>query len=342
MSDNEVHITDILSFKQCRRKWNWSSRLRMNLEPSKPHAPFLTGRAVHYAMERRYRDGVDYDQAFTEFMATEPMPEGSREHVDLGYNMMRHYDRWSKRQRGRWSDNSLEFIDMEHKFKIPIRSPSGRNDGEVVLAGKFDGVIRDLTNDEYWLWEVKTARSISDRVATLDIDEQTSAYLLAAGRVLGVPVRGVLYTILKKKLPKAPVPLKNGTLSKALHKDITLDSYLQGIYDYHGYDMPRAAVEAEYGEVLGELVRQPNEFFLRIPVYRSELELAAAEEDIYYAGQEMLNDPPIYLHAGWHCRFCYFKDPCLLYHTPQRDVELATRYHLREEVEEDSELAVED
>jgi hypothetical protein len=138
----EVHITDMLSFKTCRRKWNWSSRLRMNLEPVTPHAPFLTGRAVHYALERRYRDGVGYEQAFEEFLSVESIPPGAVEHVQLALGMMRHYDRWAKRQRGRWSDNSLEFIDMEHKFKIPIRSPDGRNDGEVVLAGKFDGVVR--------------------------------------------------------------------------------------------------------------------------------------------------------------------------------------------------------
>jgi hypothetical protein len=333
----EIHITDQLAFKTCRRRWNWSSRMRMNLEPAIPHAPFLTGRAVHYALERYYRDQVEYETAFAEFSQLNDVPQESVKHVQLGYGMMRHYMRWAKRQRGRYSDVNLQFIDMEHKFKVPV-GPRGK---EIILAGMFDGIVRDLTTGELWLWEVKTCRSIDERMQTLPIDEQTSAYLLAATKLMKEPVIGVLYTFLKKSLPKEPTVLKNGNLSKALNDKITLDSYLNSIYAYHGSDTPRSYIEAEYGDVMSELVHQTNQYFLRVPVYRSQEHLEAAEENIWQAGVEMQSDPAIYLHAGWHCRFCYFKDPCLNYHTPERDVILATQYRLniRMEDEANAELA---
>lgn len=339
----EIHVTDQLSFKTCRRRWNWSSRMRSNLEPVVPHAPFLTGRAVHYYMERKYRDHVDLPQAAVEFRRDEPFPPSSEQYVELAEGIMRHYNRWAKRQRGQWSDDSLVFVDMEHEFTVPLRDPSGRESKDVCLAGKFDGIIRNTVDNTLWLWEVKTARNIDERMQTLPIDEQTSAYLMAANKLMSEPVHGILYTILKKKLPQPATILERGVLAKRRHKYITLDSYINDIYAYHGQDASRTFIEKEYGEFLGDLLYAPNMFFTRMPVRRTAEELWAAEQDLYAVAMEMISDPPTYLHAGWHCKFCYFKDPCLEFHNhEERDRILATDYRLRVSVPDTEEIGGDD
>lgn len=35
-----IHISDLKSFIECRRKWDWSSLMRQGLERVAPYAPF--------------------------------------------------------------------------------------------------------------------------------------------------------------------------------------------------------------------------------------------------------------------------------------------------------------
>lgn len=64
-----IHTSDRGTFKQCRRRWNWSSPTRLNLVP-KPsvyglYVPFWFGTGIHHALERFYNPHLKEDPVVT-------------------------------------------------------------------------------------------------------------------------------------------------------------------------------------------------------------------------------------------------------------------------------------
>src|ERR687897_309363 len=68
---HNIHISYIRTFRSCRRKWDWSSGMRSNLEPAVPYAPFFIGRAVHYCLEMYYSEQVPIWDSFDRFLENE-------------------------------------------------------------------------------------------------------------------------------------------------------------------------------------------------------------------------------------------------------------------------------
>ena len=116
-----------------------------------------------------------------------------------------------------WSD----WPDMQEVvFRLQLRNPkTGRASRKHVLSGVWDGAWTD--GDEVILGEWKTAGILNeDYILRLDIDFQVSAYLVAASRHFGKPVRKVRYRVIKKPTIKQK-------------KTETLDEYLERLHlDY--------------------------------------------------------------------------------------------------------------
>src|SRR5580765_1592866 len=49
-----VHTSDRTSFKRCRQRWDFSSNLRMNMEPKSPVTPLFFGSNMHAALADYY------------------------------------------------------------------------------------------------------------------------------------------------------------------------------------------------------------------------------------------------------------------------------------------------
>jgi len=222
---SEIHISDVSAFKACRRAWNWSSRLRHNLEPIRPYHAFFFGRAIHFTLERYYACETDWEQTIVKFVEEETalikqngvIWEQERdmidEQVEMAYGIVRHYLAWENRQTGPFSLKNLEFITLEQEFACPIWNPST---GEILtsayFAGKWDGLVRRKDNGDIYIWELKTSRSIPQRAALLPNDDQATEYLNAARYIFGDQVKGLLYTIMAKRVPGTPKVLNNGRL----------------------------------------------------------------------------------------------------------------------------------
>lgn len=67
----EIHVSDCIAFLACRRAWNWSSRLRGNLEPIRPYHAFVLGRAVHEAAEKLHAHNIPPTETITAFFDEE-------------------------------------------------------------------------------------------------------------------------------------------------------------------------------------------------------------------------------------------------------------------------------
>jgi hypothetical protein len=321
---DEIHISDVRTYKQCRRKWNWSSPLRRNLEPNVPYAPFFSGRLIHHCLEHYYRSHTPFTDSFNVFMAHEQklMDEAGKlwpaeaqivqDQLALCAGMLNHYALWIDSEQSRWSDDNLEFITLEESFSVPFFTPSGYRSPKIYLGGRRDGLVRRRDDGTYWIWEVKTTRSIDELRRSLDNDEQAGTYLLAAQIQYNVKISGVLYNILRKKLPTIPDVLKSGFLTKRMDLDTTAQAYADAVKRNHPGWTHQQRMD-EYGDIIRSLLDKGNTFFARIPIYRSQKEISELAQNLRLTALEMTRkSTPLYPAPSWmNCNFCHFRGPCL-------------------------------
>jgi hypothetical protein len=317
-----IHISDIRTFRSCRRKWDWASPLRNNLEPSVPYAPFFVGRAIHHCLEHFYREGEHIWDLLDAFLANEEKIAGNLwkqeqdvwdDSVNLITEMLGHYMLWRQVDTSDFRDENLEFVELEIPFNVPMYNPvTGIADLAVRLEGRFDGIVKHKPTDTYWIWETKTARSIGELAKSLDMDEQCGAYIYAAEQLRNTHITGVLYNILRKKAPSHPRILDNGFLSKQKNIDTTPFAYIADVRRNHP-EADWAFIQQFYGEVINGMSIGDNGFFARFPIRRSSYEIKMLADNLYYTAMEMI-DPktPMYPSPTFiQCNFCQFRAPCL-------------------------------
>ncbi len=319
-----IHISDVRSFLSCRRRWNWASPLRRNLEPDVPYMPFFSGRAVHYCLEMLYSKDTPLLQSLDLFLQQErklmgklwPKEEQAvQEQIDLIVEMLRHYEIWISTMTpgvSKWSDDNLEFLALETEFAVPLYSKKGRKSSKVFLEGRMDGVVKLRSDGSVWIWETKTTRSIDELKRSLPNDMQAGAYIYAAQQLFDVQPSGVLYNMLRKKAPTIPEVLKDGTLTKRSNIDTTAEAYLQAIRQQHP-EWRGELIRQEYGGILQTLLDKGNTFFARYPVLRTRNEIEELVGHLHTIALEM-TDPGIslYPNPSWtNCNFCPFRAPCL-------------------------------
>jgi hypothetical protein len=336
MNNKAIHISDVRTFRSCRRKWSWSSPLQGNLEPVVPYLPFFTGKALHAALEYYYRDGIPFEDTVDTYLASEeanmteittlwPSEQSAlEEQIDLIRDLINHYAMWQRQDKRKYSDSNLEFISLEMPFELPLPIPKGvihptlgipsneHGHPTIKVAGRLDGIVRHRITGDYWIWETKTTRSISELTESLANDEQSALYMWAAERVMRVPIKGVLYNMLRKKAPAEPKILQSGAFSQAKNVDTTSYYYLDAIKRAFP-DWSNETIIDEYGEILNILLDNDGKFFSRFPLYHSATEVTSTLENIYYTAMEMVNpNLPLYPAPSWlNCNFCFFKSPCL-------------------------------
>lgn len=320
----EIHISDIRSFRSCRRKWHWSSRLGRNLEPAIPYAPFFTGKAIHAALEFYYVDKVRPEDTIDEYLSTEeeylarldnlwPM---ERKKLDDEIHKVRslidHYFLWQENDELAYADRNLEFLEMERKWEVPIDIPVAGKTVHAILAGRFDGYIRHKPTGRHYVFETKTARSVDSFTHTIATDQQCTLYQWGAGKVYDdVPITGTLFNIMSKSQPKRADITKNGKMSRNKRISTTWFHYVRALREDLGLD--DAQIKADYGEFLTVLKQNTGKFFRRHPVERSKHQMEAAVSGLIETASEMLDpDIPLYASPSWmNCNFCLFKGPCI-------------------------------
>ena len=331
-----VRTSDRGIFRSCRQEWDWSSKIRQNLEPSQRYAPFEDGTTWHAGMEVYYNPmtwhllGSDETASAVHQNAREMLvtthegsvKEASRlmggnelpderleEYADrlkILQGMLENYFVWAP------TADNFKPIKIEIEFEVPIYLPGTITpytiDGnEVVYQGRLDGIVQDQQG-RYWILEHKTAGQFRD-TEWLELDPQCGSYAWAIQEQLHVPIAGVIYSQAKKAVPEPPAMLvatrqgRNFSVNK--QQNTTYDLYMQTL-EKHGESVER------YTDMLNFLRVQDNTFFRRIEVYRNSASLKYMGETIYKEAVEMLNNPSIYPSPGmFNCNYCRFREPCI-------------------------------
>lgn len=303
----QVHTSDRITFKQCRLKWEFSSPLRRGLSPVKTQPPLMFGSAVHSALESYYdptfeernphRGALALSSYIQSWYSLLPNPDIEddvllEDSLALGQGMLDHYLATA--------DDRFKVLAVEMSFEVPIPGIS-----DAVYAGKLDGLIED-ENGRIWVLEHKTADKLPDKTEYLLMDEQCGSYLWALEQQ-GIHAEGVLYNILRKKLPTKMKELKTGGLSQRADADTTYEYAYAQIKNYYEGEVPD-----KYVDWLEMLSLKGNRFFYRENVRRSSKEIAYLGKMIAIEAKEMLIDPAIYRNpTKVNCGFCPFVGPCL-------------------------------
>lgn len=180
----------------------------------------------------------------------------------------------------RWGGERLEAVTVEAEFTTALRNPeTGAASRTWSLAGKVDGLVRELDTGRLMLLEHKTTSEPigagSDYWKRLVIDPQVSTYFVGA-RALGYDVSGCIYDVLAKPAirPLKATPLearkftKDGRLYAAQREaDETPDEFRARF---------RAAIAAD-----------PSQVYQRGEVVRLEDEERDAAFDVWQAGREI-------------------------------------------------------
>lgn len=348
MSDNlpVVHTSDRIAFKRCRRKWELGSYMRRNLTSIRLNDKLWLGTGVHDALAAYYdslasAEPVDLQESFASWCEKQideiiekagslwdEQKDMIKEQMMLGSGMLINYQQWATTEDPKWFKR-VAFTEKD--FKLPIFHPTT---GTLIgwYVGKVDGVVEDEYG-LYWLLEHKTAAAID--TDKLPLDEQCTAYIWAAEQIYGVKLEGVIYNILRKKLPRVPEPLKKGGLSKAMNIDTTWQTYMEALVDLYGQEQAEVEAQGQYKEILTHLYEQGNKFFVRERVRRNRYEIANAGIQIAYEFLDMTRED-LYLYRNptrdcmWDCDFrsvclCmsdgsdsqYLIDSCYKVRTPQ-------------------------
>lgn len=330
----EVHNSDRVTFRRCRRKWNWSSRLRENLVPTtESRGPLWFGSGFHFALEdfHGYNRFGDPRRAFDAYVEAHPkaaLPNDVDELVKLGNEMLTYYvELWLPRHGALntlWVDGMpqvevsievsitdalYEYMVGRDEYRIldTIRDQYG-GQPDVVVHQTFDRVVEDEDGRIFGI-DYKTAKQFSP-LGDLDKNPQAGQYFWAMRQFYGDATEGIIWQQHLKAVPQPPEPLKTGGFSLRKEQHTTYSMYRRALIDHFG-KVPRG-----YVEILNHLATQETEEgdrYIRRDILRRNSHHGEAEEEKVIAEvAEMLNpNLPLYPNPTRDCNWdCPFKDAC--------------------------------
>jgi len=325
-----LRTSDRLNFKQCRRKWGWSSHLGRNLGSKYLASPLWFGSAIHFALEdyhgyNRFGRPSRAFQAYciaTAKQHNRDLPDDAQELYELGTKMMDYYvDHWLRFRKIRpiYVEDGIPQVEVNFEIPLPLDEhpilqayAEAQEVDHVLYRGTLDGVVYDQDQKALLVKEYKTAK----RPETMhyQTDPQVSTYVWAASHIYNLPVIGVEYWQFVKLQPEEPRVLSSGKISTASNLVSSYPLYYNALERMYG-DADRAPKENK--TKLAEIGQQEDEnkdrFVIRETIYRNEHMAQAEALKILMEAEDMLNpDLPLYPNPTRQCHWmCSFLAPCV-------------------------------
>lgn len=323
-----IRTSDRIAFKACRRKWNWSSHMRDNLQPQQSASPLWFGTGLHFAFEdwhgyRRFETPMDALTAFVEaYLKFRPkaMPDDWKETYAMGIEMLKYYLVWYDRRKALMPEtlviDGVPQVEVNFRIKLPLDPEFVKMCGydEVVYSGTIDRVVRQPHTDLIWTLDYKSAKRFS--TGHFITDPQITVYNWAARDMYSQygHVAGMIYAQHLKAIPNIPSALKSGGLSVAQNQSVSHITYKAGIEQVYGsYDSAPEKVQ-EYLKMLARSESDWADRFVRYDfVHRNDAQMNAEGSRILLEAMDMINPKlPLYSNPTRECQtFCSFMSPCV-------------------------------
>jgi hypothetical protein len=345
-----IRTSDRIAFKQCRRKWSWSSHLKRNLGSRHLAGPLWFGSAIHYALEDYHGWNVfgSPTEAFKAYcIATSKnhhreLPPDANDLYALGINMMDYYSKYwlpyKTKDETYWEDG-IPQVEVNFELPIPIdASPIIQQHCEaqgidvILYRGTFDGICED-EHGRLWVKEYKTAKTAMHM--HYQTDPQITTYVWAAGLVYEKPVVGVIYLQYVKKEAEYPRVGASGKLSTAKNLITSGVLYKHQLERMYG-EVRRAPIENVnfLAYLYGNETENTDRYVQRVQVYRNQLQCEQEYGKILLELEDMLNpELPLYPNPTRDCsRMCSFLSSCVSFDDgSDYEAELAAQFSLRDQ-----------
>lgn len=314
----EIHTSDRLNFRRCRRKWNWTSPMHGNLvlADSPSAGPLWLGSGFHFAMEdyhgwKRFDHPTDAFLAYVEAHRESQLPEDVDELIELGCSMLSYYaDVWlQKPGREHYTTMSIGLTEplVEFSWSIPLEGMQGPNGEDVNYVGTFDRVVFD-SEDRIWVIDYKTAARLE--TGNLETDSQVSAYTWAARKLFGDRVEGVIWQQHLKKVARGPAKLKAGGFSQNKSAGVPWSLYRSALIEEFG-GIPQEYVE-HLNSLLEEETEQGDAFVKQQLIRRSPESSLNFEKYMRMEVSDMVSGPQIYPNPTRDCAWdCPVRTACI-------------------------------
>jgi len=291
-----VSISEINSRLSCQVKHDF--RYNRRLVPAEEREVLTLGKAVHIGLEGWYLTrNIDHAlQAMRDYLERSAYGDDL---IPLASGMLKGYVE-------HWRDqDDFEVLHVELPFRVPLISPSGIASRIFDLVGRVDMVVRK-PDGSLWVVEHKTVGvKDSQYFRRLETDFQVRAYVWAVSRFLGIEVRGILYNVLRSKLPVEPEILKNGSISKRANIDSTAEVFEAAL-------ARTGSNPADYADILERLHAEGNTFFMRRDLEIPPEDLSRWALEMYHITKDLRRSKVVYrnptacsLHGG-----CEYRDLC--------------------------------
>lgn len=302
----KISVSDLQYFSDCRRQW----MLSKSWMTKKPDSKLWLGSIVHEFLQ------VYYQSHQYEFARDQGINAIKKSFTKL---RERFSESWAfiEDEMTSLAETAVGIFDnyVVYDFETPIDGEvfavesflSYNLNPEVTLTGKIDLIMRQ--DSGLWVVDHKTSADAPNLMG-LDVDDQLTAYAYLVWKKYAVVPDAVMYNVLIKRLPKEPVVLKAGGLSKAKDQDTIYPLYVEKIVEL-GLD------PTEYSEILEILQNKGwSKFFVREGSTRNLKELEAFQsrslakaEDI----RRIITKPEVYAYPSpstYRCGYCPFLQVC--------------------------------
>jgi CRISPR/Cas system-associated exonuclease Cas4 (RecB family) len=343
-----VRTTDRTNFKDCRRKWNYTSKQRQNLEPIQMNKNLGFGISMHKGLEYFYEPAlfgseVARDACIAGFLGEEKRQreeeeaasyyglaphrqEMYEERKELGVGMLKGYFDYAYTEDAK---ESWQPVAVELKFQIPVPNDNAGGATLAPMVTWLDGrpVVYQVRLDmvavngdgELWVWDHKTAANVTGSLDFLDLDTQLSSYILALQSLLNGPVEYVP-EVLKPYHGQKVHGLQYNELAKSVphppkqnkNGALSQDKRQNTTYELYVAELDRLGLDTgPYQGMLDYLSAQPETRFRRTPVSRSVDQLRLQLQYIIGEARDMTNMPSVYPNPNkFRCNGCDFTLPC--------------------------------
>lgn len=181
----------------------------------------------------------------------------------------------------------------------------------VVYAGRLDMLAEDK-HGNYWIFDWKTARAVSEDTEFLYLDDQVGSYPWALKK-LGLNIQGFVYHEQRKGFPQPPHENKTRRLgckfSVAKNQEVDYDTYVATVSKLD----PEGWADGSYVDMLVYLQQEGPVFYARHQITKTWEELDEIETNIGLEALDMI-DPNIRLYPSssrFSCKQCAFRQPCM-------------------------------